>query len=203
MDPVPPIASPGPLGIVLAAGAGSRYGAGVHKLLDDADGRPMVVRAVVAALGAGLDVVVVVGAVDVEPALRRHGAGAARVVPNPRWAEGLASSLAVGVDVARSEGRPAVVVGLADMPGVHAADWAAVAAEGAVPVAVARWSDGHRSPPARLDRSVWSSLPATGDVGARALWEHRPELVGDVLRPGRGADVDTPADLTRWREQRR
>ncbi len=188
----------GPLAVILAAGEGSRYGGGVHKLLDDADGVPLVVRAVRAALDAGLGVLVVTGGLDVEPVLRRHGAGAARVVANPRWADGLAASLGAGLDVARSEGWEAAVIGLADMPGVSAADWSAVAAEAATPVAVVRWDDGHRSPPARLHRSVWDDLPTAGDAGARILWSARPELVTDVPRPGPGADVDTRADLDRW-----
>lgn len=188
----------GPLAVVLAAGAGRRYGGGVHKLLDDAGGRPLVVRAVLAPLAVGLDVVVVTGAVELAPVLARHGAGAARVVVNPAWDEGLAASLAAGVAVARAEGRPAVVVGLADMPAVDAGDWAAVVAGTSTPIAVVRWADGHRSPPARLDRSVWDDLPAAGDAGARVLWETRPELVTEVPRPGAGVDVDTPEDLARW-----
>lgn len=190
----------GPLAVVLAAGPGTRFGGGAHKLRSAAGGRPLAVRAVQAASASGLDVVVVTGAIELGPVLARHAPGAARVVDSPHWEEGLGASLAAGLSVARSEGRSAVVVGLADMPGVGPDDWAAVAAETATPIAVARWADGHRSPPARLDRSVWDALPTTGDVGARSLWTARPELVTDVPRPGTGDDVDTVADLAAWND---
>lgn len=168
-----------------------------HKLLARFDGIPIVVQAVTAPLVAGFArVVVVTGAAPVEAALAEAGL-ASRVlcVRNPHWREGLASSLAAGLSASDAPGIDAVVVGLGDMPTVTAQDWLAVAAAGGSPVAVTRWEDGHRSPPARLHRSVWARLPGTGDGGARVLWSVDPDLATEVLRPGPGLDVDTCADL--------
>jgi CTP:molybdopterin cytidylyltransferase MocA len=185
------------LGAVLAAGAGERFrasGADGPKQLAQVDGQALVERAVRAALDAGLDeVVVVAGAVDLSgldlPVT---------VLDNPRWADGIATSLQVAIARARDAGHTAVVVGLADQPGVPADAWRAVAAAADdPPIAVATY-DGERGNPVRLARTVWDELPTTGDEGARALVRLRPELVQAVPCHGRSDDIDTLEDLDRW-----
>lgn len=181
--------------MVLAAGGGRRFaaGAGAHKLRAPFRGRPLVTWAVDAAVGAGLDAVLVVtGAValdDVVPA-------GVRVAHNARWAEGQASSLQVAVAAARQAGWGAIVVGLADQPLVPAAAWRAVA-DASWPVTTATF-DGRRRPPVRLAAEVWDLLPTDGDEGARVLMARRPDLVGEVPCAGEPADVDTVDDLRRW-----
>ena len=185
------------LGVVLAAGAGERFRAsgGVGpKQLARVDGQPLVVRAAAVARAAGLDeVVVVAGAVDLSdsglPVL---------VLDNPRWREGIATSLQVAVRRAEAAGHDALVVGLADQPGVTIEAWRAVAAASdEPPIAVATY-DGRRGNPVRLARSVWPELPDTGDEGARALIRRRPALVQAVPCDGRNDDIDTLEDLDRW-----
>ena len=104
-------------GIVLAGGASSRFGA--TKQTATFRGKPLVQHAIDALAAAGIgDIVVVLGndAENVAAALALPAG--ARSVANPRWSEGQASSLAIGLDaVAGSE---AVVVLLADQPGVTA-----------------------------------------------------------------------------------
>ena len=175
--------------MVLAAGGASRFTGGTHKLLTPFRGRPLVRWAVDAALGAGLDdVVVVTGAVDL-------GLDVA-TIDNPRWRDGMATSLQVAVAHAGTAGHVAVVVGLGDQPLVPSAAWRAVAASSAA-IAVATFS-GERRPPVRLDASVWALLPATGDEGARAVMRERPDLVTEVACDGQPADIDTAEDLARW-----
>jgi CTP:molybdopterin cytidylyltransferase MocA len=185
------------LGVVLAAGAGERFrasGGEGPKQLAVVDGEPLVARAVRAAIEAGLDEVVVVGgAVDLASLDLP-----VPVLPNARWAEGIATSLQVAVDRARQGGHEALVVGLADQPGVGAGAWRAVAAAPSEPpIAVATY-EGRRGNPVRLTRSVWDDLPTTGDEGARALVRRRPELVQAVPCDGRSDDIDTLEDLDRW-----
>lgn len=184
--------------VVLAAGAGARFtasGGTGHKLLAELDGRPILDHVLDAALAAGLDAVVVVqGARD----LRAHARPGVVVLENERWAEGIATSLRVAVDWAGAAGHDAVVVGLADQPGVTPAAWAAVAAAPPhPPIAVATYA-GVRGNPVRLAASVWSQLPVTGDEGARAVMRGRPELVREVPCSGLAWDVDTVEDLERW-----
>jgi molybdenum cofactor cytidylyltransferase len=186
--------------VVLAAGGGSRFAGADHKLLTPFRGRPMVVWAVGAALDAGLDdTIVVVGAVDLGPALEAAGrADSVTIVTNAGWADGQAGSLAVGLAAVDERGHDAAVVGLGDQPLLEADAWRLVAsADPGYEIAVATYG-GRRRNPVRLGRGVWPELATTGDEGARGLIARRPELVIEVPCPGEPADVDTVEDLTRW-----
>jgi molybdenum cofactor cytidylyltransferase len=179
--------------VVLAAGAGTRFAGPVHKLLADAAGRPVVARAVGAAVEAGLDeVIVVTGAVDLGAVLP----AAVRIVPNPRWEEGMATSLAAAAAAAAAAGHDAMVVGLGDQPGVTAGAWRAVAASRS-PIAVATYG-GRRGHPVRLAADTWPSLPDRGDLGARALLSSGAFPVEEVPCRGDPQDVDTVEDLGAW-----
>lgn len=185
------------LGVVLAAGEGRRFrasGGSTPKLLAVVDGRPLLRHAVDAALGAGLDeVVVVAGAVDLQGLVDD-----VTVLQNPRWADGMATSLQVAVARATAAGHAALVVGLADQPGVGADAWRAVAAAPDDPPIVVATYDGRRGNPVRLAAAVWPLLPVTGDAGARHLLRGQPHLVREVPCPGAPDDVDTVEDLDRW-----
>jgi CTP:molybdopterin cytidylyltransferase MocA len=183
-------------GVVLAAGGGTRFSRDrasgpEHKLLALFRGRPLVAWAVGAALGAGLDeVLVVTGAVELDGVLP----AGVTLVHNEQWARGQASSLQAGIELCAQRGHVAAVVGPADQPLVPASAWRAVAGAPGGPIVVATYG-GLRRNPARLDREVWSLLPAAGDEGARALMRRHPELVHEVVCEGDPADVDTLADL--------
>jgi molybdenum cofactor cytidylyltransferase len=179
--------------VILAAGGGTRFEGTEHKLLAPFRGRPLVWWALAAAMGAGLDeVAAIVGAVDLGVALP----DGVSVVENPDWASGQASSLQSATSWALGRQHDAMVVGLGDQPLVPSSAWAAVAGS-ASPIAVATF-DGQRRPPVRLDRSVWSLLPTSGDEGARVLMKERPDLVREVVCEGQAADIDNEEDLNRW-----
>ncbi len=179
--------------VVLAAGAGSRFAGPGHKLLAEIDGRPLVSHVLDAVVEAGIGpIVVVTGAAEIEELLP----DGVTAVSNPRWAEGQATSLAVGVAEADRIGADAVVVGLGDQPGIPAEAWRRVAASTS-PIAVATYGDRRRNP-VRLARSVWAMLPTDGDAGARDLVRARPDLVERVACPGSPDDIDTQEDLQRW-----
>jgi CTP:molybdopterin cytidylyltransferase MocA len=178
--------------VLLAAGGGTRFRGETHKLLAPVHGRPLAQHALDAVLAAGFaHVVVVTGAVDVSALLEGRPVTA---VVNERWADGIATSVQVGVAAARAAGCDAVVVGLADQPGVTAEAWRAVAVETRTPIAVATY-DGKRGNPVRLAAEVWPLLPEEGDEGARVLMRDRPELVTEVPCSGSAFDIDTTDDL--------
>jgi CTP:molybdopterin cytidylyltransferase MocA len=183
--------------VLLAAGEARRFvrsGGSGHKLTAPLVGRRVLDHALDALVGSGLEpLAVVVGAVDLRPL-----PDAVRVLCNPLWEQGMATSLAVAVDWAEAEGAVALVVGLADQPWVVPSAWRAVAeAPATPPVAVATYH-GRPGNPVRLHRSVWPMLPRTGDTGARELLRRRPDLVQEVPCDGDPTDVDTVEDLDRW-----
>lgn len=182
-------------GVVLAGGASTRFGA--TKQVAALRGKPLVQHAVDALTGAGIaDVVVVLGhdadAVAAALVLPRG----ARTIVNPRWADGQASSLAVGlVAVAGSD---AAVVLLADQPGITAAHVRALVAahlEDPAPIVRLRFDDAPG--PALLPASVYrDAMALEGDTGARALIAARPDDVREVRISGPAPrDVDTTDDL--------
>ncbi len=208
------------LGLVLAAGAGTRFGPNA-KLGAPFDGTTVLGAALGAAAAAGLDeLAVVVGPGGDEPGLDAAAlveqlpgelVADATVLVNPRPGDGLASSLRIGVDHARTQGHAAVVVGLGDQPLLDPRAWRAVAdavapgrgegTEGPRPVVFATYG-GRRGHPVGLARAAWDDLPVTGDAGARALVRLKPDAAGEVPCPGNPADIDTAADLARWTRDR-
>jgi CTP:molybdopterin cytidylyltransferase MocA len=135
---------------------------------------------------------VVSGAVELTPALP----GEVVILPNPRWAEGQATSLQLAVEAARRVGLETVVVGLGDQPLIRPEAWWAVA-QAEAPIAVATYQ-GRRGHPVRLSACIWDLLPRSGEQGARVVMQQRPDLVLEVPCRGDPADIDTREDLLRW-----
>ncbi len=180
--PAEPPAEP-PVGLVLAAGAGRRYG-GPKALARDANGVPWVEKAVRALRDGACDpVVVVLGArADEVSALVPDGAV---VAVADAWSEGVSASLRAGLGIAASTLAPAAVVVPVDTPDLPAAAVARLA-ERADPDALAFASyAGEPGHPVVIGRDHWAALGAAvrGDVGARPfLVAHGAEAVecGDL-----------------------
>ncbi len=169
-------------GVVLAAGAASRFGSAKQVLL-----LPRVLERLVPlhADGTLVDLVVVEGA---HP-LPADELSQARIVRCPMWADGPGRSLAAGLAALPPDVDAAVVV-LADGPriapeavGRVLAAWAERPDE-----VVAASYDGVRGHPLVLGRPAFATIPAEGLRGVAAHLVPCDDL-GD---PG---DVDTPADL--------
>lgn len=183
------------VGVLLAAGAGTRFTGPTHKLLAPLGGRTVIEASLASLLAAGFPTVIVVtGAVPIPPRILDHPGVV--VVHNPEWAQGQATSISVALRAAYDAGARVAVIGLADQPFVTPAAWRAVARTES-PIAVATY-DGERGNPVRLADDVWSLLPTTGDVGARQVMRLRPELVREVACEGSAADIDTQEDLAPW-----
>jgi CTP:molybdopterin cytidylyltransferase MocA len=182
--------------VLLAGGSGSRFAASGgqgHKLLADFRGRPLIDWALDAVTAAAIGPVWLVTGAATPPV-----PDGVEIVANPRWSEGMATSLQAAVARARREpGCDAIVVGLADQPLVTAEAWRLVAAADATPIARATYDDGPGHP-VRLGAALWAELPLSGDEGARRIIRVRPGLVQDVACPGNPADVDTREDVQRW-----
>ncbi len=168
--------------VVLAAGQSSRM-APRHKLLEDAGGRPMVVRVVDAVLASqARPVLVVTGhrAPDIRAAL----AGRPVVfVAAPDYADGLSASLRAGL-AALPATAPAALVVLGDMPLVSAASidrlLDAYDPDGGRTI-VAPTHGGELGNPVLWDRRHFPAMMAlTGDRGARSLLRQHADAVTEV-----------------------
>jgi molybdenum cofactor cytidylyltransferase len=179
--------------LVLAAGRSSR--AGGSKLLAMLDGKPLLRHAVDAALASrAASVTVVTGHAADAVAAALAGSGA-RLVHNPRFAEGLSTSLATGIGAIDADG--ALVV-LADMPRVTAAtiDRLIAAFEAGAEIVVPT-NGGRRGNPVLWHRRYFGELATlSGDTGARALIErHAASATFIEIGPEVALDLDTPEDI--------
>lgn len=184
-------------GILLAAGAASRFGGG--KLAATLNGEPLLIRSAAAMLGAGLDPVVVV----VAPGFGLAVQDQVTMVVNARWRTGVASSVQAGLTALRDErGVCAAAIAPADQPWCGAEVYRRLVCtfrEARPPVTVATYAGAIRNPVV-LARSQWGLADRLhGDVGlsavVRSLSPIRVEC-GDV---GSVADIDTREDLGRTR----
>jgi CTP:molybdopterin cytidylyltransferase MocA len=171
-------------GLVLAAGAGTRYG--MPKALIRYPDRLLVEQAADTLRKAGCArTVVILGAEAAR--VRAAAPGLDETVVNPDWATGLGSSLRAGLRAAAGTPATAVVVLLVDMPGVTPEAVRRIIAR-ASPAALVMGGYGERrGHPVLLGRDHWAGVAATatGDRGARDdLREHAGLVevvaVGDV-----------------------
>jgi CTP:molybdopterin cytidylyltransferase MocA len=173
-----------PIGLVLAAGEGRRFGQPKAPVV--VDGERLVDHAVrVLREGGCVDVVVVLGAWMGE-------VPSAEIVVNEDWAEGMGSSLRAGLAALNRKPHASdVVVTLVDLPGLTPEAVRRIV-EAAGDLIVATY-DGERGHPVRFARRHWPEVMevAKGDEGARRFLAGRDDLVlvevGDVAS---GGDVD-------------
>ncbi|MGW0121997.1 nucleotidyltransferase family protein [Streptomyces sp. NPDC003327] len=188
-------------GLLLAAGGGRRLG-GRPKALLTHRGRPLVEHAVRVLREGGCEVVhVVLGAAAGDVRERAELSGCV-LVENPEWADGMGSSLRVGLASLASDprGADAALVSLVDQPGIGPAAVARVrTAYGSRESLAAASYDGKRGHPVLFGADRWAGIAegAVGDRGARDyLAAHRDAITlvdcSDVAEP---YDIDTEADL--------
>jgi len=184
--------------IVLAAGLGSRFGR-ASKPLADFRGKPMIRHVCEAALASRADpVIVVLGHRGGEVSRALDGLDL-RLVENPDYAQGLASSLQTGF-AALPEGARAALVLLADMPLVEVEtldDLMAVWRNAPDTSAVIPVHGGKRGNPVLLSRALTPAIAKlAGDQGAGPLLRRLPGIIEmscereSILR-----DFDTPEAL--------
>lgn len=186
--------------VILAAGQSRRMGE-INKLTIEIDGKPMTRHAIDAVRAAGADPVIVVTghhADQVQAALGED----VTYVHNPDYADGLSTSLWIGIN-AVPDTCDGALVALGDMPRVlpehvqriiraHDPD------EGHV-ICVPTWK-GKRGNPVLWDRRFFDDMAALGgDVGAKHLIGENANLVVEVPIQDDAVlfDVDSPDALAR------
>jgi len=184
--------------IVLAAGLGTRMD-GAVKALTPIAGEPALSIVLRRLREAGIASPIVVLGHGADAVRRAVDLSGVRIVENPAPADGLSSSLRLGLSVAGTL-EPGVLVLHADMPAVSAETIRAIleAAEEGARLAAPVYR-GQRGFPVFVARSLFEELEAAleGDAGARKLLErHADDLIlVPVEDPGCILDVDRPEDL--------
>jgi molybdenum cofactor cytidylyltransferase len=184
--------------VILAAGASTRMG--TPKQLLEFEGKPLLVRAVEAALASpAWPVVVVLGAnaEKIRPVLARLPV---LTTENPAWAEGMASSIRAGVTTLQQFSRrlDAALIALCDQPAFSAetiAQLVAAQRTSGRSIVAARYASRHGAPAVFLREHFDTLAHLTGEEGARAPLNGDPERVAAVDLPALAVDLDTPADV--------
>jgi CTP:molybdopterin cytidylyltransferase MocA len=191
------------VGVLLAAGAGTRMG-GPKALIGPLAGEQSPVSQVAGWMHAGgcQEVVVVIGAraADVRASLPVRPW--LTIIDAPDWWDGMGASLRAGLVHATAGNAVAALVTLVDLPDVRTPVFERMLAEAepsdsVLARATYRGRPGH---PVLIGRSWWVTACelARGDQGARLLFATRPHEVvecGD-LASGEDADVPVTSDHT-------
>jgi len=191
---------PRPRVVLLAAGGSRRFGG--PKLLARRGDESLLRRAARVGLScrsAGCTVVLGASAIRLERELKGL---AVDIVVNRAWRTGLSSSLRAGI-AGMPPSVPGVLVMLADQVSVGPAD---------LELLMTAWQHDPRSivaaragavlgPPVILPRSTFRAVRRLrGDTGAKALLSDPACTVIEIGITSAGFDVDTQADLARWRK---
>ncbi len=167
-------------GLLLAAGGGRRYG--MPKALVEQGGRLFVELALDTLRDAGCDpIVVVLGAAD-ETVRERADLTGAIVVTNPDWAQGMGTSLRVGLTAMMDTTAQAATVLLVDTPGITAGAIRRVNGHAEHDALVVATYHGERGHPVLIGRDHWAGVAefAEGDVGARPYLKKHHDQVRTV-----------------------
>ncbi|MCL3817722.1 nucleotidyltransferase family protein [Aeromicrobium wangtongii] len=182
------------VGLLLAAGAGERFGG--PKALAQTDGEAWVIRSARVLRDGGCDpVVVVVGAARDDVAALLDDT--VTVVDAPDWAAGMGASLRAGVAAVVALDADAVLVHLVDLPDVGADVVGRLVAH-AAPDVLARADYGNGpGHPVLIGRDHWVGVAdaATGDRGARDYLARHAVTRVDCSDLADGTDVDAPPPM--------
>ncbi|WP_413542397.1 nicotine blue oxidoreductase [Citricoccus nitrophenolicus] len=191
--------------VLLAAGAGTRLGAGPKALLPHR-GRPLVETIASTLLEGGChDVVIVLGA-GASTVMASAKINPYRVVVNHKWPSGMGSSYLAGANSTALTDH--LLVALVDQPHLTVGTVSRllnshrpgrITAAGYTPVGLRRGL--HRGHPIVIDSSLREAVASTvvGDAGARKFLLDNPQLVDivDCSDESTGEDIDTVEQMKR------
>jgi len=191
--------------VILAAGLSSRMGH--NKLLAEIDGKPLVRRAVDAALTSAARPVIVVTGSEADSVDHALSGLPVTMVRNLDFRKGLSTSLIAGINAVPDDCDGAVVL-LGDMPEVTAQTIdrliAAFDPEEDRAICVAT-REGKRGNPVLWSREFFPDIrKLEGDIGAKGLLAENVDIVCEVEMADDGPllDIDTPDALAAYRQRR-
>jgi molybdenum cofactor cytidylyltransferase len=186
-------------GVVLAAGDSIRLGHPKQLILWR--GKPLVMHAVEAGLGAQLSPFVVVIGAQGEAVRKALETAPVAIIENEEWSTGLSTSVRAGL-ASIEDSSEGVIMLLSDMPFVGAELVKALVQEHRrtlSPLVIPR-AGTRRTNPVLFDRSTFGALRAVrGDQGGRSLFELFSKSWVEC-EENNLFDLDTPEDLRRLRE---
>jgi molybdenum cofactor cytidylyltransferase len=193
----PPIAA-----VILAAGKSARMGE-AKQLLRLGD-TTVLGQTIANARRAALDEVILVLGASAEAIRRQLPLEGLKLVINPHYEQGMATSLRAGLEAVSPQAGAALIL-LADQPLVRPATLSRLADHyrRTHPQILIPTCRGIRGNPVLLDRSLFAEAMAlAGDVGCRALFAQHPEAIAklEVEDEGILVDIDNPDDYQRLRQ---
>ncbi|QMW02087.1 nucleotidyltransferase family protein [Spirosoma foliorum] len=189
--------------IILAAGASTRLGGQPKQLLTH-NGTTLIRQISDAALSLQTGpVIVILGANQnqIQPELIGLPV---RIVQNPTWHEGIASSLRVGLNTLADEPVDFFLVVLTDQPYVTAdllQQLISTQQQTGRGIVACRYGEaGHLGVPALFDiRYAPEFMNLLGDIGARKLIKQYAGDCAEIPFPLADIDLDTAQDVATWR----
>jgi molybdenum cofactor cytidylyltransferase len=193
--------------VLLAAGMSGRLGTPKQILVYE--GKTLLRHSVEAALGMGLQpVLVVLGANHSIMEKELESLTGIRIVNNKEWEEGMASSIRCGVEAAMQMEKTldGLIIMVCDQPFVNTELLQALfltQKKTGLPVVASSYRD-NPGVPALFHKSYFNQLLSLkGDTGARKLLKDQAEHVALVHFPKGETDIDTIEDYTKLKEKRR
>lgn len=187
--------------LILAAGASRRLGRPKQLLVYH--GKTLLQHIVAKVLQLDADSTLVVlgyAAPEVQRVLAEFSKNQLRVIVNPEWEEGMASSIRAGIIALQrsSPGCPGVLLLVCDQPALgvaHLNRLLTLAREQPAKIAASRYSGGGVGVPAYFPAKYFSELShLQGEEGARSLLKrHADEVVAESLGVAE-IDIDTLED---------
>ncbi|WP_022726964.1 NTP transferase domain-containing protein [Fodinicurvata sediminis] len=191
--------------LVLAAGQSRRMGR-INKLLEKANGKSLLEATIDTALDSQVSDCLVVTGYEADKIQTNLKDKAVRFIHNPKYADGLSTSLQAGL-AGLEENTDAVIVMLADMPEVSSEVLNRLVTsynpvEGRE-ICVPTW-EGKPGNPVLIGKEFFPEImEISGDIGARRLLGDYPDRVAevDVKDASVLADIDAPQDLEALRQR--
>jgi molybdenum cofactor cytidylyltransferase len=182
-------------GIILAAGASSRFGK--SKILVPWQQHTLLHRVTSIVLRSGLNPVIVVLGNVVEDAILALSGLPATVIINPEWEKGQSTSLRCGIQNLPNETSAAIIF-LADQPFISPAlidGLLTMYKETGAPI-IAPLVEGERCNPVLFAQTTFNDLLSVkGDVGGRAIFSKFQMAFFPWQDKKLKMDIDTPQDL--------